>query len=659
MKFTRNVKAISKLLLILLLLTFTIVGAILSYLWVIAYYVSLEQVFPDDITVNIIDCAFDYQNPSFFNVTIQCPTSYKSEETANITQIKVATEDGDLHDTDTPLPYKFQQKGEAKTFKCLWNWANYTGETVKIIAFIEDGSGPTFEVKTPLVDLKITDLRFNSAISVTHFNVIVENSPSVTYVNISEVTIDKEPIPAENFSISLPYTLDPGESVSFTCTWDWTNYQNKSVTVAIHTLQGYTAYHSETTSPPVILEISEVLFDITDTDPYFNVTVQNSDVSPTYVTVTEITATVENGVPLDVTEIPSLPYGLSSGKSQVFTCFCNWTGYRNKDFTIGVHTLQGFTKYRTEVTPAPVILNITAGFSRINATRLNITVANSRISLVDVNVTHITVTVEDGTPENITKITPPYLLNINESKTFACTWNWSAYGGINATFTAYTLQGYSANATELVPEPVILITDVAFDPADPTNFTVTVKNPPLALTVAEVKNITVMVEGGIPVNMTETSPSLPYELNRTEVTFTCSWNWTDHLGNKTTVTITTSPGYVTSYTRRIPIIALINITNVVFGNVTNPHFNVTILNPGYSLTYAHLTLITATPENETAQNVTVVGPPYLPQILHPNQSVTFMCLWNWTAYSGEKVVIKVKTLEGYEANSPPYTIPLP
>ena len=51
MNFTKNAKAISKLLLVLLLLMAAIVGAILSYLWVMGYYLSLEQVLPEGITV--------------------------------------------------------------------------------------------------------------------------------------------------------------------------------------------------------------------------------------------------------------------------------------------------------------------------------------------------------------------------------------------------------------------------------------------------------------------------------------------------------------------------------------------------------------------------------------------------------------------------------
>ena len=456
MKFTRNVKAISKLLFILLLLMATIIGAILSYLWVMGYYVSLEQVFPEDITVNITDYAFDYQNTSFFNVTIQCPTSYKSKETANITQIIVSTEDGDLHDsidTDPPLPYKFQQKGEEETFKCSWNWANYTGETVKIIAFIEDGSGPTFEVETPLVKLGITDIRFKSTISVTHFNLTVQNSAtSVTHVNITGVSIENETISAGNVSIPLPHPLYPGESVSFKCMWNWIKYQDKSVTVAIYTLQGYAAYNIHPTPKPVNLTITDVLFNVTDT-AHFNVTVQNSADSPTYVNITRITITMENGTSQEIIEVsPSLSpsYPLEPSANVTFRCSWNWTDYREKNATITVYTLQDFTVSSTQATAARVLLAITdVLFDVVDPSYFNVTVGNSEYSLTQVNITRITVTFENGTSLEVAVESPPFLpysLPLNNTVTFKCSWNWTNYQGENVIITVETLEGYEASS---------------------------------------------------------------------------------------------------------------------------------------------------------------------------------------------------------------------
>jgi len=91
MRLIRNMHAIGRLSLILLLLIAFTVGAFLSYLWEIGYIMRLGISVPEKPTVDITNTLFPYQDTSFFNVTIQCPTSYESEETAKITQIVVLT----------------------------------------------------------------------------------------------------------------------------------------------------------------------------------------------------------------------------------------------------------------------------------------------------------------------------------------------------------------------------------------------------------------------------------------------------------------------------------------------------------------------------------------------------------------------------------------
>ena len=349
MKLTRNTRAISKLLLILLLLMATIVGAILSYLWVIGYYVSLDRVYPEDITVNITDYAFDYQNPSFFNVTIQCPTSYKSKEPANITQIIVSTEDGVLHDeidTGPPLPYKFQHKGELETFKCLWNWANYTGETVKIIVLVADGSGSAFEAETPPLKLVITAVNATVA-DTTYFNVTLHNSEdSVIDLDVTRITITMENgtiLEITEIDPSLPHLLSPDSYTTFKCSWDWTDYRGRNATITVYTSQGYIAHSPLHTSEPVLLAVESVLFDPANTT-HFNATVINSEYSITQANITVITVTDQYGEIFEVTvePPPSLPYSLPPDDTVTFKCSWNWTNHRGENVMITVETLKGY-----------------------------------------------------------------------------------------------------------------------------------------------------------------------------------------------------------------------------------------------------------------------------------------------------------------------------
>jgi len=92
MKFTQNIKAISKLSLIILLLISFVIGAFLSYLWVMGYVTELGIRVPEKTTVAITNVSFTPQNTSFFNVTLLNPSYSPSE--ANIIGIVPLTGDG-------------------------------------------------------------------------------------------------------------------------------------------------------------------------------------------------------------------------------------------------------------------------------------------------------------------------------------------------------------------------------------------------------------------------------------------------------------------------------------------------------------------------------------------------------------------------------------
>jgi hypothetical protein len=345
MKFTRNVKAISKLLLILLLLLATIVGAILSYLWVMGYFITLESVIPKKTTVSIENVTFNLQNTSHFFVTLLNP-SYSPTE-ANVTEI-VASTGKDIHnitEVHPLLPYRLL-KGEEETFECVWNWANYTGETVKIVVFIADGSGSAYEVETSPVELMITAVIF-TPVDTTHFNVTLYNSAdSPIDLNFTRITVTVEngtTLEITEIAPSLPRLLRPNSYNAFNCSWDWSNYRGKNATIAVYTSQGYMAYRLGRTSEPVMLTIPSVLFDPANTT-YFNVTVMNSEYSLAQANITLITVTLQNGTSLEVTvePPPSLPYSLPPDDTVTFKCSWNWTNHRGENVIITVETLKGY-----------------------------------------------------------------------------------------------------------------------------------------------------------------------------------------------------------------------------------------------------------------------------------------------------------------------------
>ena len=90
MKIARNVKAISKILYILLLVLAMVVGSIFSYMVLAGYYLGLENNIPENPTIAVIDVGLDVQNAETFNITILNPTYSPSE--ALISEAYVITE---------------------------------------------------------------------------------------------------------------------------------------------------------------------------------------------------------------------------------------------------------------------------------------------------------------------------------------------------------------------------------------------------------------------------------------------------------------------------------------------------------------------------------------------------------------------------------------
>ncbi len=248
MRLILGLRGISKLILIIILLFSFIVGATLSYIWTMGYYAPSEFQLPKKANVTIENVAFSAQDTTFFNVTILNPSYSKSE--AEVNQIVALTNDGIEHEVETQeLPYSLAI-GNSHKFRGIWNWANYTGQAIRVIAFITEGSGSNIQTKIPSYVKLTVEAYFNSSISIQHFNVTIQNAEaSTTYVNITELTINGETIPTENITVgsestSFPYSLNTSESILFTCSWNWTAYQDESVTVAVKTLQGYMAKHT-------------------------------------------------------------------------------------------------------------------------------------------------------------------------------------------------------------------------------------------------------------------------------------------------------------------------------------------------------------------------------------------------------------------------------
>jgi len=342
MRLIRDVKGVSRLFLILYLVVSFIFGALLSYIWTIAYYAPQEFHLPSKSNVTIEKVEFDVQNATFFSVTALNP-SY-STSTVEIKQILVSINASLMYrpmTTIPSLPFALAP-GVSQTFMARFNWWAFTGQTFDVVALVADGSGATFQTRTPFMNLTVSDIDFSPSVTVNNFTVTVQSLGSLAYVNITNIFVNEEDVSAVTTPALAPYSLNPNSTVVFTVRRNWADLQNKNVTVAVLTLQGYTAYKTVLAPLPVALSIPSIVFNTTDT-LHFNVTIHNDASSPVTVDITQVTVSVLGQT---VTQIEiSPPQPLQPGSDVLLTCSWDWSGYIGQNVTaaVTVHTLQGFT----------------------------------------------------------------------------------------------------------------------------------------------------------------------------------------------------------------------------------------------------------------------------------------------------------------------------
>jgi hypothetical protein len=344
-KIAKNVKAISRLLFILLLLLAIIVGAIFSYIITVGYYLNLEIKVPQNPTLSIVDVAFDPEDIETFNITILNPTY--SPTTATITEISIATQNNIIQTiptTNPQLPLNLP-KGQEETFICQWNWEDFAGEDIKVIALVEGGSGAAYELVISPVGLTITTMGFDPA-DTTHFNMTVRNLPeSIIDLNLTRITVttdDGTVSEINEITPILPYLLPQDSFNAFTVTWDWTNYRGRNVTVTAYTQEGYTASRTQSTPKPVLLSVTDITVDSSNTT-YFNVTVANSEYSTLPANLTLVQLNFQDQTSLQVTtETPTLPYELQVGQSVILKCLWDWTDKQETPIIVVVETAEGY-----------------------------------------------------------------------------------------------------------------------------------------------------------------------------------------------------------------------------------------------------------------------------------------------------------------------------
>jgi hypothetical protein len=558
----RNKKALSSLGLILLLLISAIIGGLISYLWVMGYYIGLNEKVPEENVLTITNLDFNPQNATAFNVTVLNP-SFSPDENIQVKRITISAEGSDQLnqiDVTTPtLPINVS-RGATQTFVCGEEWTQYVNRTIVVSVFVENGTGSTSSIKLPYVDLLLEngDTAFNPFLGVSNLTLTFENPPeSVTYLNITGASLRVTP-PTANFTTlmepRLPFALIPNSSQTFSCAYNWLNESRLggSYSLDVETYQGY-RFTFPVSIPQLAFSVQEVNFDPGDTT-HFNVTVKN-DVS-TYLNVSKIEARLGNNI-FDVTpSLSSSTNGILGNSTITFRCSWNWAAYRNQNTIVTVYTRQGIQTSGQQTTPQSVSLSI-GEVVFPDTQHFLIAVNNSRYSIKTANITVIQVELDNGTQTTITtNPSLPYLLSIGNTTMFACSWDWSSYldrsvniliyidNQIFATFRATNTPADASNY-----HVYLSVSWANFTAVDTTNFFANITNSASSDRNANITRITVLLENGTEIDATIASQIVAID---STATFTCGWDWTTYRSKNVVIRVYTDEGlraiYVTKTT---------------------------------------------------------------------------------------------------------------
>ena len=162
MHVRRETRAISPIILIILLLCSVIFGALIAYVWTMSNF-YLE---PNTIQLTITDVNFPVDHADYFNVTIMNPSH--SASGTNVTQIYFTVEGNAtvfnvVNTAPQELPFVLE-KAAYVTMKCNYNWGEFAGKWITVHVSGNEAVGSVKAVQTPFVRLSLETF-LNASIS--------------------------------------------------------------------------------------------------------------------------------------------------------------------------------------------------------------------------------------------------------------------------------------------------------------------------------------------------------------------------------------------------------------------------------------------------------------------------------------------------------------
>jgi len=540
----KDVKAISTLFAIILILLSAIIGALIAYMWTMAPFYLEPQ---NSLDLIVTGVNFPVNDANHFNVSVLNPSHSISD--ANITAIYItapgSANGSSVTDSTPELPF-IVPIGTSQTFNCSLQWGSLAGTVIAVHVLTANNTEAALSVQTQQVTLNVNP-NFDATKSAANFNLTVTNQPSAINLTLSDVLLNYNSI-AGNLSIKVPAAIPANQSLTFTCFINWQDLVEPVVTV--ETLEGYTAQSQENISS-IDLQVTKVNFNETNTNET-DITLFNAPDSANSVIVTNITLAYGSTVPYVISgnlSSPSLPMVIDVNQTVVFACAWNWTNisYRNITVTVTANTEEGFvSQTQTVTTPLAVAANINNVVFDLNNTGLFlVNMTNMPYSLGAINVTEVDLN------QNQT-VTSATLMAPGAQSTLTCLFNWSSFVGQNVTVTAYFI--YNSNELPLTYNltlPYLEITNASFiylSPGSPY-LNITVYNSEFSQINETVTQMNVVAANGtMPISWQSTGDAGQQISIGSVVGMLFPWEWEPYVSQNVTITIQTADGYQTSAT---------------------------------------------------------------------------------------------------------------
>jgi len=436
--------------------------------------------------------------------------------------------------------------GTRQTFKCLKNWSNFAGESLRIVPVAENVSIQSQEYTPPAARMIIYG--FDTSENLSQFNLALKNNGSID-LNVTEFLVNGLPA---NFTPS-PFLLTINQSQVFTIDYNWGQAMGTNITILVRTDAEFEQTYVTNIIPVAFAYVDEVKFDYTDTS-YLNVTVKSAPESTREMSLNNLTLTLSNGttiVPPTFPLLHALPVPLPANQTLTIKCLWNWNNYRNDSLTVQVLSKQGFTvQNKTVTTPPNIVWSVDdVKFDLNDLQQFTVNVTNLAASTQEINVTEVDF---NGNSTSLNSTT----IAAGSQNTLTCIFNWTSFVGDIVNITTHSIYGTNEIViSQSIRLPYLKIANASFStfPTGNPYVNITVRNSEFSKTNTTIIQISISNGSStMPLDGTISIPKIGTTASQiiigTETTFVCPWDWSPFANQEVTIIVNTSDGLQVSTT---------------------------------------------------------------------------------------------------------------